>query len=113
METEKPQSRDRLERQAKAGEWAQRLVDSTDYGNLVAEMDKEIMRLIQLTEDAEFIKQASENPMVLADNLSFRRGIRYAIDYPRRLLSAAERARTKLAEWDTLEEAETGSTDTV
>ena len=105
-------SRQHLNRQIEAAKWAQQLIDSPEFSKLVDEMDKEIIRLVQLTEESGFIEKAATSPTVLADNLSFRRGIRYVIDYPRRLLNAGERAQIKLSEWEATEENQDRPTDT-
>lgn len=99
--------KEQLELQVRSADKMNQLMSSSDWDLLVGEMKKELERLTLLTEEADFVKQAGENVMVLADNLSFRRGIRYVIEYPGRLRRAGELASERLKERAGLEEATT------
>lgn len=74
------------------------LLENKEWLELVAQMELHLDQLIKNTESKEFVKEAFQNPVVFADAVSFRRGIRYVIDYPRRLERAAKRSAQRLSE---------------
>ena len=85
-------SLERNKRLVKAGLSFERLKATPEWSMLAEEMAKELQRLNQLSEEPGFLKEVANNPIVLADNLSFRRGIRYVIDYPERVFKAGKSA---------------------
>src|SRR4051812_9448078 len=98
MDPDQSQATSRYQEQVDAAKVIAPILNSPEWALLCREMDKHIQRLIQLTEEADFVKQAADNPVVLADNLSFRRGIRYVLDYPTRLIESGNRSAKKLEE---------------
>lgn len=107
-------SQDQLDKETITIELAQKIIpimESREWLELCSQMELHINKLIKNTESREFMKEVSKDPVVFADNLAFRRGIRHVVEYPGQLRRAAERLIAKGAERGDAEEAKTRPTN--